>query len=174
MLNVETIVEECLSVLKKCREVNPKLKVLLTVSPIRHAKDGMHGNQLSKATLLLAADKLLRTCTDCFYFPSYEIMMDELRDYRFYADDMLHPSPVAVEYIWQCFCNSYFSDATTKINASVEEIVRALSHRPFDPSSPAHKRFLEALVVKIEQISAQYPYLDFQKETALCNTQLNR
>lgn len=87
------------------RKVNPSLKILFTVSPIRHSKDGMHGNQISKSTLLLAADELCRRWSDCYYFPSYEIMMDELRDYRFYADDMLHPSPVAVSYLWECLQN---------------------------------------------------------------------
>lgn len=175
LLGVDEIVSCMAALLRRCFGEHPDMRVIFTVSPIRHLKDGAHDNQKSKSTLMLAIDSLESMFPDnVSYFPAYEIMLDELRDYRFYADDMLHPSPVAVEYIWQCFCNSYFSDATTKINASVEEIVRALSHRPFDPSSPAHKRFLEALVVKIEQISAQYPYLDFQKETALCNTQLNR
>ena len=172
MLNVETIVEECLSVLKKCREVNPKLKVLLTVSPIRHAKDGMHGNQLSKATLLLAADKLCRTCTDCFYFPSYEIMMDELRDYRFYADDMLHPSRMAVEYIWECFCRCYFSGETQAFMKEWEDIRKRLEHRPFNPDSEAYRVFLSQIVLKIMGMKEKFPYLEVQKEMELCEYRL--
>ena len=114
-LSVSTIVEEWQDVLSKLRERNPELKVLFTVSPIRHEKDGMHGNQLSKATLLLAIDEICRLCPECHYFPSYEILLDELRDYRFYADDMLHPSRMAVEYIWECFSKCYFSAETKAV-----------------------------------------------------------
>ena len=108
------------------------------------------------------------------YFPAYEIMLDELRDYRFYADDMLHPSAVAVGYIWECFGKSYFTCSTQKMNTTIEDIMRAVSHRPFDATSIAHKKFLENLLVRIKEITAQYPYLDFQKEIAQCSTQLNK
>lgn len=172
MLNVETIVEECLNVLKKCREVNPKLKVLLTVSPIRHAKDGMHGNQLSKATLLLATDKLCRTCADCFYFPSYEIMMDELRDYRFYADDMFHPSRVAIEYIWECFSKCYLSAETRAVMKEWDEVRRDLAHKPYHPESEAYQRFLSQIVLKIMGMKEKFPYLEVQKEMELCESRL--
>ena len=172
MLNVETIVEECRSVLKKCREANPKLKVLLTVSPIRHAKDGMHGNQLSKATLLLAVDELCRTCPDCFYFPSYEIMMDELRDYRFYADDMLHPSRMAIEYIWECFSNCYMSAETCAVMKDWEEIRKGIAHKPYRPESEAYRKFLSQIVLKIMGMKEKFPYLEVQKEMELCESRL--
>ena len=170
--NVEVFVEECRSVLKKCRETNPKLKVLITVSPIRHAKDGMHGNQLSKATLLLAADELCRTCPDCYYFPSYEIMMDELRDYRFYADDMLHPSPMAIEYIWECFSKCYFSDETRGVMKEWEEIRRGIAHKPFAPESEAYQKFLSQIVLKIVRLKEKLPYLEVQKEIEICESRL--
>ena len=171
-LSVEAMVDECLSVLEKCRSVNPKLKVLLTISPIRHAKDGMHGNQLSKATLLLAADELCRRCPDCFYFPSYEIMMDELRDYRFYADDMLHPSKMAVEYIWECFCRCYFSKETHGVMTEWAEIKKALAHKPFHPDSEAYRKFLSQIVLKIARIKEKLPYLEVEKELELCECRL--
>lgn len=172
--NAEAFVEECLSVLKKCRSVNPKLKVLFTVSPVRHARDGMHGNRLSKATLLLAVDELCRTCPGCFYFPSYEIMMDELRDYRFYADDMLHPSPVAVEYIWECFCRCYFSKETQAVMKEWTEIEKALAHKPFRPDSEAYRTFLSQIVLKIVGMKEKIPYLEVQKELELCEYRLNQ
>jgi hypothetical protein len=145
---------------------------LLTVSPIRHAKDGMHGNQLSKATLLLAADELCRRCPDCFYFPSYEIMMDELRDYRFYADDMLHPSKMAVEYIWECFCRCYFSKETRGVMTEWAEIKKALAHKPFYPDSEAYRKFLSQIVLKIARIKEKLPYLEVKKELELCECRL--
>ena len=172
MLDVKTIVNEWQDVLKKCRAVNPTLKVLFTVSPIRHAKDGMHGNQLSKATLLLAIDELCRMCPDCFYFPSYEIMMDELRDYRFYADDMLHPSKVAVEYLWECFSKCYFSASTREVMREWGDIRRGLEHKPFDPESEAYHHFLSQIVLKITRIKEKLPYLEVQKELELCECRL--
>ena len=170
--NAEAFVEECRSVLRKCRKANPKLKVLITVSPIRHAKDGMHGNQLSKATLLLAADELCRTCPDCYYFPSYEIMMDELRDYRFYADDMLHPSLMAIEYIWECFSKCYFSDETRGVMKEWEEIRRGIAHKPFAPESEAYRKFLSQIVLKIVRLKEKLPYLEVQKEIEICESRL--
>jgi hypothetical protein len=171
-LNAETLVEECRNVLRRCKEANPKLKVLITVSPIRHAKDGMHGNQLSKATLLLAADELCRTCPDCYYFPSYEIMMDELRDYRFYADDMLHPSPMAIEYIGECFSKCYFSSETQAVLKEWEEIRRGIAHKPFSPESDGYRKFLSQIVLKIVRIKEKLPYLEVQKEIDICESRL--
>ena len=172
MLNAEAFVEECRDVLKKCREVNPNLKVLFTVSPIRHAKDGMHGNQLSKATLLLAIDEICRACPNCFYFPSYEIVMDELRDYRFYSDDMIHLSSKAVEYIWECFSRCYFSKETQAIMKEWAEVKRALDHKPFRPNSDAYRAFLSQIVLKIMQMKEKFPYLEVQKEMELCEYRL--
>ena len=172
MLNAVAFVEECRGVLKKCREVNPNLKVLFTVSPIRHAKDGMHGNQLSKATLLLAIDEICRTCPDCFYFPSYEIIMDELRDYRFYADDMIHLSSKSVEYIWECFSRCYFSKETQAVMKEWTEVKKALEHKPFRPESDAYKTFLSQIVLKIMQMKEKFPYLEVQKEIELCESRL--
>ena len=172
MLNAEAFVEECRGVLKKCREVNPNLKVLFTVSPIRHAKDGMHGNQLSKATLLLAIDEICRTCPDCFYFPSYEIIMDELRDYRFYADDMIHLSSKSVEYIWECFSRCYFSKETQAVMKEWMEIKKAIDHKPFRPDSDAYRAFLSQIVLKIMQMKEKFPYLEVLKEIELCESRL--
>ena len=172
MLDVKTIVLEWEDVLKKLREANPNLKVIFTVSPIRHAKDGMHGNQLSKSTLLLAVDQICQTCPHCYYFTSYEIMMDELRDYRFYADDMLHPSPLAIEYIWECFSNSYFSTKTKAILQEWSEIRKAITHKPFHPESEAYHTFLSQIVLKIVRMKEKLPYLEVQKELELCECRL--
>lgn len=175
LLSVDEIVERVSRVMDRVLERRPSLKFLFTVSPIRHLRDGAHDNQISKATLLLAVEELRRrypvaTC----YFPSYEIMLDELRDYRFFAEDMVHPSSVAVEYLWERFAEAYFSSATRQLNTELKNIARALAHRPFDASSQAHRDFLYKIMLKIEDIRKKYPYFDFGKEIAQCNTQLER
>lgn len=162
-LTVEEIVDEYTLLLNKLREQNPGLKILFTVSPIRHSRDGMHANQVSKATLLLAIDRLQTLFPEfVFYFPSYEIMLDELRDYRFYADDLLHPSSVAIRYLWECFSETFFSNETKKIMEECESIRKAQAHRPFHPDSEEHKRFLGQIVLKIERLNRKYPYLEFE------------
>lgn len=174
LMEVNEIVSAYTHLLTKLHNQNPRLHVLFTVSPIRHAKDGMHGNQLNKATLLLAAEKLCQTLPFCFYFPSYEIMMDELRDYRFYADDMLHPSGLAINYIWQCFKDSFFDSKTLQFIKQWDEVKKALAHRPFNPQSDGYRSFLSQILLKIERLKEKFPYLDAQNEEALCQTLLKK
>lgn len=120
-----------------------RMHVILTVSPIRYAKYGYHGSQLSKATLLLAAEELVRRFPHTVtYFPAYEIVNDELRDYRFYKEDMLHPSDQAVEYIWQQFQHAFFGSEATSFMKEWQPIKEALAHKPFHPESEAYQRFL--------------------------------
>ena len=167
-LTVEEIVTNYTSLLCGLRTRCPRLKILFTVSPIRHARDGMHANQLSKATLLLAIDQLQAAFPEIvFYFPSYEIVLDELRDYRFYADDMLHPSPLAVRYLWERFGSTFFSEETKTIMHECENIRRAQAHKPFYPNSEEHKTFLGQIVLKIERLKGKYPYLVFENEIKL-------
>ena len=150
------------------------LKILFTISPIRHVKDSMHGNQISKSVLQLAVHQLCSCIPDCHYFPSYEIMMDELRDYRFYAEDMIHPSSVAVDYIWQCFADSYFSSDTMKLIEAFGKIRKALEHRPFYPDSPAYYQFISQNLLKIQELKEKFPYLDVQNEITLCQAILKK
>ncbi|GAA6257974.1 GSCFA domain-containing protein [Bacteroides sp. f07] len=174
LLLVDEIVDEYTSLITGLAARNPNMKILFTVSPIRHIRDGMHANQLSKSTLLLAIDRLQQLFPQhVFYFPSYEIVLDELRDYRFYADDMLHPSPLAIRYLWERFSETFFSAETKQIMKEVEDIRRDLAHKPFHPGSVAYQRFLGQIVLKIERLIGKYPYLDFQKETELCHMRLN-
>lgn len=172
-LSVESIAEDYTSLLSDLFARNPKLEVIFTVSPIRHVRDGMHANQLSKATLLLAIDALQNTFPErVFYFPAYELLLDELRDYRFYAEDMLHPSEVAVRYLWQRFSHTCFTSQALQIMQESEDIRKALTHQPFHPSSTEYKRFLEQIVLKIDRLTEKYPYLDFQNEREICHTRL--
>lgn len=125
------------------RERNTEVKVIITVSPIRYAKYGFHGSQLSKSTLLLAVNELIRERGEgIYYFPAYEIVNDELRDYRFYAPDMLHPSDQAVEFIYERFAETLFSDSAKRFVREWQPIKAALSHRPFNPDSEDYKAFL--------------------------------
>lgn len=145
--------------------INPAVKVICTVSPVRHMRDGFHNNQLSKSSLLLLSEELRGKYGDrFFYFPSYEIMMDELRDYRFYADDMLHPSQVAIDYVWSCFCKTFFSSATMALIGEFEKIRSGLQHRPLHPDSDEYRRFVNSLKEKIYAMSHQYVNLDFSRE----------
>ena len=152
--------------LEQIWKFNPDLKVIFTVSPIRHWKDGAVENQLSKATLLLAIDNLIRGFGDqsCSYFPSYEIVMDELRDYRFYADDMLHISPVAVDYIFERFSKAAITGASRDISKSMLKINKAMSHRPVNPNTTEFKKFLEQTLALINRMSEQFPIVNLNAE----------
>lgn len=173
MLSVAEIVAEWKELLIELWKQKPELKVLFTVSPIRHWKDGAHSNQLSKATLLLAVEELRAAWPERIaYFPAYEIMMDELRDYRFYATDMLHPSELAIDYIWQRFAENYLSDETKGILKEWGEIQKAINHRPFQPQSEAYKRFISQTLLKMERITEKFPSFDITKEKEIIKSKL--
>lgn len=152
------------------RQINPKVKVLLTVSPVRHTKDGIPENQLSKSVLRLAAHDLTETYDFVEYFPSYEIMMDELRDYRFYKEDLIHPSPQAEDYIWERFKQTWIDPKTYPLIQEFESIKKDLAHRPFNPDSPAHMKFLDNLQKRLEKYSRDF---DFSKEMDQLRKQVN-
>lgn len=172
-LSVDEIVDDWKSLLQELRSINPELKVLFTVSPIRHWKDGAHGNQLSKASLLLAIDELNRLFPEqTSYFPSYEIMMDELRDYRFYADDMLHPSTQAIEYIWEQFVAYEVDPESQNILKDCLEIQKAIAHKPFNPDSEAYRKFILQTLLKIDRLNEKMTFFDYSKERNILKTKL--
>ena len=156
----ELSVDECADYLREAvamlRQINPSVRIIITVSPIRYAKYGFHGSQLSKATLLLAADKLTKEMDNVVYFPAYEIVNDELRDYRFYREDMLHPTDQAVEYIWQRFGETFFSKQTVKFLEEWRPIKAALAHRPFNPEAEEYKKFLEKAKEEERELMERY------------------
>lgn len=160
-LTPEEIVGVYRPLIRQLREVNPKLRIVFTVSPIRHWKDGAHGNQLSKAVLLLAIDKLVQEFPDVYYFPAYEIVMDELRDYRFYGEDMLHISSLAVEYIWEKFKGTWISPAIEPLMKRVDKLNKSLAHRPFSPESDAYRKFQQQLRQEIETLQQMNQNIDF-------------
>jgi hypothetical protein len=170
-LSVEEIVDVYSPLISSLISNNRDLSILFTVSPIRHQRDGFHANQLSKSVLLLAIDRLTELFPDnVMYFPAYEIMMDELRDYRYYADDMMHPSDLAVDYIWERFVSLCFNSETKALAKECEDINRALSHRPLHVDDEANKEFLRKIVLKIDQLKEKYPYLEFKKNN-ICRIQ---
>lgn len=164
-LTVEDIISIYEPLFHSLIEQNKELKIIMTVSPIRHLRDGLHQNQLSKSTLLLTIDKLKSLFPhNIYYFPAYEIMMDELRDYRFYADDLMHPSTIAIEYLWEKFAGCSFIDETQQMAEECQKIYKALHHRPLHENEETHKEFLKQIVLKINRLKEKYPYLEFKTE----------
>ena len=165
----ELSVDACADYLSKCvellREINPEIRVVLTVSPIRYRKYGYHGSQLSKATLLLAVEQVVQTTPAppnlggerVTYFPAYEIVNDELRDYRFYKEDMLHPSNQAVEYIWQRLSEAYLSAEAKAFVAEWAPLKAAMNHKPFDADSQEYKVFMNKTMLKVAELQKKYP-----------------
>ena len=148
------------------RVFNPALKVILTVSPVRHVKDTLEGNSVSKSTLRVACENIAREHAAVFYFPAYEIMMDDLRDYRFYKSDMIHPNEVAEEYIWQRFTATWFDDQLLVFIGAWKGILQALQHRPFHPDTDAHRQFLKTTLERITAWSA-FVNTDAERERIL-------
>jgi GSCFA family len=161
ILSLETIEKSIKNTINLIQKVNPNCNFIFTISPVRHIKDGFVENQLSKAHLISALHSSNFQFPTSSYFPSYEIMMDELRDYRFYTDDMLHPSQSAIDYIWIKFFENYVSESQFGLMNQVCEIQRALKHRPFNPTSESHQKFLANLSAKIVQLQQQLPFLKF-------------
>ena len=125
-------------------------KVILTVSPVRHIGDGLQENSVSKATLRLAVEELVARHENSCYFPSYEILIDDLRDYRYYGEDFVHPSKMAIDYVWERFCEAILSPETQEMLPRIAQIVSAAEHRPFNPDSESHKDFCRKMIEKAE------------------------
>lgn len=160
-LAVEECVESLSESVKILRRRNPNVRIIVTVSPIRYAKYGYHGSQLSKATLLLAADRLVQIYPETVtYFPAYELINDELRDYRFYREDMLHPTDQAVEYIWQRFAEMFFSSTTKQFLEEWRPVKEAFAYRPFNPESTEYCNFIARMQEKAEVLARKYPGLE--------------
>ena len=161
----ELTVEECADALSEAitllRQANPKVNVIITVSPIRYAKYGYHGSQLSKTVLLLATDKVIKEEGErVYYFPAYEIVNDELRDYRFYKADMLHPNEQAVEYIWEQLVATCFSAEAKQFLEEWRPIKEALAHRPFNPEAAAYQDFIKKTKEKAKMLELKYPNIE--------------
>jgi hypothetical protein len=163
LIESSTIVKIYEKIFKSLKDFNPNLKIILTLSPVRHLSDTAEGNQLSKAILIVALHELCKKGV-ATYFPAYEIMLDDLRDYRFYNTDMLHPSQQAVDYIFEKFGSSYFNAETGKINSEVSSILSAYNHRPVNLHSTTFKNFVGQNLEKVAKLENKYPFLDFSVE----------
>jgi hypothetical protein len=165
LLSIETISKSIQNTIEKISAINPNVSIISTVSPVRHIKDGFTENSLSKAHLLSAIHHSVQqpsaTNHQQKYFPAYEIMMDELRDYRFYAEDMLHPNKTAIEIIWQKFSHVWISSKTETLQKEIASIQAGLNHKPFNPESAEHIKFLANLQQKIIAVQQQFQYILF-------------
>ena len=165
LLSVSEVYNELKEIQRLLNSLNPHIKTIYTVSPVRHIKDGFVENQRSKAHLNAGIHKLITETKEgqLFYFPSYEIVMDELRDYRFYTADMLHPNEVAIDYVWDRFKAAWVSNSIASTMKQVDGIQKGLKHRPFNPETKQHECFLNQLEEKIQEIRLKFPHMKFEK-----------
>ena len=171
-LSISEIKENLLAILRKIKTQNSDLQVIMTLSPVRHTNDGFVENQRSKAALILAIDELCQEENFIHYFPAYELVQDDLRDYRFYAKDMLHPNEVAVDYIWEHFQDVLFTPQTKEIFREIKKLKVMASHRPFQVESVAHQNFLQNNLRRIEDLEKHYDFLNFAEERQIFESQL--
>ena len=143
LMKPEDIISTLQLTLDKLKQLNPNLKVVLTVSPVRYFAFGAYENSVSKSHLFTATHTLQQTNPNLYYFPAYELVMDDLRDYRFFADDMLHPNQQAISYVWESLSDTFFASKTSNVLPQIEEVLQALNHRPRNPDSEAHQKFLQ-------------------------------
>ncbi|MEZ5039295.1 MAG: GSCFA domain-containing protein [Saprospiraceae bacterium] len=163
-LSVAEIRNSLSAAFSRLHQQQPDLKIILTLSPVRHIKDGLVENQRSKASLLLAIDHLCMDHPYIHYFPAYEMVIDDLRDYRFFEPDLIHPSKLAIDYIWGHFQAAFFSEESQQLVQRIRKMVQASLHRPFHPNTPSHQLFARQQLEGIQALKHAHPHLDFSKE----------
>jgi len=166
LMSVDEIATSLQTIITKIQSVNKNVNFVFTISPVRHLKDGFVQNQQSKAHLITAVHELVKH-TNISYFPSYEIMMDELRDYRFYASDMMHPAQLAIDYIWEKFSGVWLADEILPVMKQVAVIQKRLIHKPFNPTSKAHQQFLIKLKAEILDLQTLYSFMEFNAKNKM-------
>lgn len=171
LLPVDTITNGLQQAIMGIRAANPAIKVIFTISPVRHLRDGVINNNRSKARLTEAVHYLTASIPGCSYFPSYELVIDVLRDYRFYDVDMAHPNYPATQFVWEHFEQTYFDVPTQKLIQQLQDIHTAYHHNPRFPGTQAHKSFLTSYLEKITLLEKELPYIDFSREKAYFNSQ---
>jgi hypothetical protein len=171
-LTISEATDSLLFTLAKLKQHLPELQIIVTVSPVRHLRDGLVENQRSKATLLLSLEEVASALNYVFYFPSYEILLDDLRDYRFYEENLSHPNQFAIDYIWEYFENAFMSDKTKALNKLLNQLWEAISHRPFHSDSPAHQAFVRKTLERLAEIKIRYPYLQLDAEQKILESVL--
>jgi hypothetical protein len=164
LLRRETIVEQYNELIRKLVEINPSAIIVFTVSPVRYIRDGVAENNLSKAILLQAVHELVTQNNNCNYFPAYEIVNDELRDYRFFEEDLVHPNKMAIQYVWERLKESAFSATGKEYVVELEKLLKAAEHRPFNPESGSYQQFRVSTLKKMEEFEKRFPHTNLKKE----------
>ena len=164
LLSVKEVFTNLQKVFDKALTFNPAIKIILTISPVRHLRDGFIENNRSKATLIQAIHELVDKNSNCFYFPAYELIIDDLRDYRFFAEDMVHPNYAATNYVWEKFIATCIDEPSQQLMKEIAVIVAAKNHKPFNPTSQQHKKFLQTNLEKVKKLQTQFLYLNLKEE----------
>lgn len=156
LISIDEITASLESITSLIKDINPKIEIIFTVSPVRHLKDGFTENSLSKAHLISAINAVVEPRNHTHYFPSFEIMMDDLRDYRFYNSDMIHPNETAINYIWNQFRNTWITENSIELMSKIDTIQKGLSHKPFNENSDQHQKFIKDLQLKINKLQKEH------------------
>jgi hypothetical protein len=164
LLSLDEVVTALQEMLDKLLAFNTTIKIIFTISPVRHLRDGFIENNRSKATLIQAVHSLAEKQEHIFYFPAYELVIDDLRDYRFYAEDMVHPNYAATNYVWDKFVSTCIDEPSQKLMKEINTINAAKSHKSFNPTSQQHKSFLHNNLERVKQLSKLHPYINFEEE----------
>lgn len=171
LLSIEEITSHLSNVISNLQSCNSNLKIILTVSPVRHVRDGVVENNRSKARLIEAVHSIKENYKNVFYFPAYELIIDVLRDYRFYKSDLVHPTETATGFVFENFCNAFVDEREKKLLEEIKSVVAAMNHKPFHKQSAAHKKFMKVQLEKINAIKANYPLIDFTNEEKFFSSQ---
>ncbi len=166
LLPVEEVFTGLQTMLEEAVAFNPGIRIIFTISPVRHLRDGFIENNRSKATLIQTVHQLVEKNNNCFYFPAYELVIDDLRDYRFFAEDMVHPNYAATNYVWEKFITACIDETSQQLMKEIAVIVAAKNHKPFNPTSEQHKKFLQTNLEKVKKLQQQFPYLNLETEAA--------
>lgn len=161
ILSIQQLQESFNAILSILKAFNPNVSVIFSISPVRHLKDGFVENNQSKAHLIAALHSVINITENTHYFPSYELLMDELRDYRFYKEDMVHPNPIAIDYIWEKFKSIWIHTDANPIMQEVSQLQKGFAHKPFNPLTPEHTTFLSTLAKKAQVLETQFPFMKF-------------
>lgn len=164
LLSNQDVIDILKATVLQLHQYNPFLKIIFTISPVRHLREGFIENNRSKAALINAVHAATELVQNVFYFPAFELVIDDLRDYRFYAEDMVHPNYAATNYVWEKFVATCIDEPSQDLMKQINEINAAVNHKPFNPTSEAHKKFQQVNLKKINDLKTKYPYLDFTKE----------
>ncbi len=170
LLSADEIFADLQSMIENAVTFNQGLKIIFTISPVRHLRDGFVENNRSKATLIQAVHQLVEKNGNYFYFPAYELVIDDLRDYRFFAEDMVHPNYAATNYVWEKFMAACIDESSQQLMKEIAAIVAAKNHKPFNPTSEQHKKFLQTNLAKVKKLQQQFSYLNLEEEAAFFNS----